>query len=403
MERAENLSLEAALDRLLRAAADTAVGSRELVATDRALGRVTAEEIRVVRNLPPFDNSAMDGFALRHGEAGRRLRIAATIYAGDHPRAILEPGECYRIMTGAKVPEDADAVVPIEACSDVTETAVTVPGRIAPESNLRRRGEEVAAGEVLIAAGTVLEAGHIALLGSQGIMSVAVRSRLRIAVLSTGNELREPWEQADEEEVHNANAFGILSLLRQYGYEAEYHGRIPDDREATERVIAGLKRYDAIITSGGISMGAADHLYASLLANGMEALFHGVRLKPGHPVTMGVMDGTLVMALPGNPLATLLTLLVLGIPALRARQGSARPRHFEALARMGTSLKFRGKRSELVLGRLEEGVFHPTMHYRYGSGMITPLTQSDAVAVVPEGTTVLEEGALLGVIPLSRG
>jgi molybdopterin molybdotransferase len=376
---------------------------REIVMLDRALGRVTAEEIRAARNLPPFDNSAMDGFALRHGEAGRRLRIAATIYAGDRPRAVLKPGECYRIMTGAKVPEDADAVVPIEACSDVTEAAVTVPGAIAPESNLRRRGEEVAAGETLIAAGTRLEPSHIALLGSQGIMSVAVRSPLRIAVLSTGNELREPWERADEEEVHNANAFGILSLLRQYGYEAEYHGRIPDDREATERVIAGLKRYDVIVTSGGISMGAADHLYAALLANGMETLFHGVRLKPGHPVTMGTMGGTLVMALPGNPLATMLTLLVLGIPALRARQGDTRPRHTEVLARMGSSLRFRGGRSELVLGKIEEGVFVPTRNYRYGSGMLTPLTESNAVAVVPEGTERLEERERVPVIPLGRG
>ena len=150
-------------------------------------------------------------------------------------------------------------------------------------------------------------------------------------------------------------------------------------------------------------MGAADHLYESLLNNGMDPLFHGVRLKPGHPVTAGVMGETLVLALPGNPLATLLTLLVLGIPALRARQGVAQPRHRVVRGSLGTPLKFRKGRSELVLGRLREGVFLPTRENRYGSGMLTPLAESDALAIIPEDAEAMEEGAPLRILPFAGG
>ena len=306
-------------------------------------------------------------------------------------------------MTGAPVPADADTVVPVETCAEVTETTVRISDTIPQGANLRRQGEEIAAGELLIGRGTRLEAGHIALLSAQGMMALSVYAPLRIAVISSGNELKEPWEDADEQEVHNANAFGILSLLESYGFSAEYHGRISDEREATERMIAGLSRYDVIISSGGISQGAADHLYAAFQANGMETLFRGVRLKPGHPVTAGVMGGTLVLALPGNPLATLLTLFVLGIPALRVWQGNVQPRHTEALARMDAPLTCRGGRSELVLGQLESGRFRPVMGYRYGSGMITPLTQSNAVAVIPEEKTFLDAGEVISVIPIGRG
>ena len=373
---------------------------QEIVTLDRALGRILAKEIRVRKNMPAFDNSAMDGFAFRQEEAGKELRIAATIFAGDRPTPILGEGECYRIMTGAQVPADADTVVPIEKCSRVTEENVEIPAGIKKGSNLRRKGEELQAGEPLLAAGTLLEPSHIALLSAQGIMAVSAYAPLRIAVLSTGNEIREPWEAASEDEIYNANAFGILAILERYGFRGEYHGRIPDDRETTKRMIGELQSYDVILTSGGISMGEADYLYEAFLSNGMKPLFHGVNVKPGRPTMMGVMGSTFIMAMPGNPLTTMLNLLILSVPVLYAMQGASTVHHRRCPAVMGEPLRLRGGRSEMVLGTLREGAFHPTRGNHYGSGMLTPLAESDAVAIFGEDTRELAEGEPIEVIPL---
>jgi molybdopterin molybdotransferase len=373
---------------------------REIVTLDRALGRVLARGLEVRKNVPAFDNSAMDGFALRGSDAGRRLKIAATIFAGEHPKPILKEGECYRIMTGAPVPSDSDTIVPIEKCSEVTEKEVTVPSGIKRGANLRRRGEELRRGERLIEEGTVLEPSHIALLSGQGIMAVEVAAPLRIAVLATGDEIREPWETAGEEEIYNANAFGIIALLQRYGFAAEYHGRIPDDRERTVAMLGELKRYDVILTSGGISMGEADFLYDAFLANGLKPLFHGINVKPGRPTMMGRMGRSFVMAMPGNPLTTMLNVLILSIPVLYRMEGAKGVRHHRFSARMGESLSLRGGRSEMVLGRMREGRFYPTRGHRYGSGMLTPLAESDVVAIFGEEVRDLPEGTPIEVIPL---
>jgi molybdopterin molybdotransferase len=398
MVKLDSLSLDNALKLALGKA--PVKRDREIVTLERALGRTLAQEIDVKKNIPAFDNSAMDGFALRSAEAGKRLRIAATIFAGDHPRAILREGECYRIMTGAPVPPDADTIVPIEKCSEVTKSEVTIPSGLKAGSNLRRKGEELRLGEVLLSSGTVLEPSHIALLSGQGIMAVEVAAPLKIAILATGDEIREPWEEAGEEEIYNANAFGIISLLKRYGFEAEYHGRIPDDYETTAAMLGELKRYDVILTSGGISMGEADHLYDAFLANGLEPLFHGVNVKPGRPTMMGRMGRSFVMAMPGNPLTTMLNVLVLSIPVLFRMQGAKAVRHRRFPAVMGEGLKLRGGRSEMVLGRMRKGCFYPTRGNRYGSGMLTPLAESDVLAIFGEEVRDLPQGAPIEVIPL---
>ncbi|ADV47134.1 molybdopterin molybdotransferase MoeA [Nitratifractor salsuginis] len=398
MVKLDTLSLKEALGLALENA--PLKREREIVTLDRALGRILAQEVKVRKNLPSFDNSAMDGFAFRYGDGGKRLRIAATIFAGDRPEAILEEGECYRIMTGAQVPADADTIVPIEKCSDVTDEAVTIPEGIKRGSNLRKRGEELDVGTTLLEAGTVLEPSHIALLSSQGLMAAEVTAPLRIAVLSSGDEIREPWEEAEEDEIYNANAFGIIALLQRYGFAAEYHGRIPDDRESTVAMLGELKRYDVIFTSGGISTGEADFLYEAFLANGLEPLFHGVNVKPGRPTMMGRMGRSFVMAMPGNPLATMLNILVLAIPVLFRMQGARSVRHRRFSAAMGEVLKLRGGRSEMVLGRMREGRFFPTRGNRYGSGMLTPLAESDVLAIFGEEVRELPEGTSIEVIPL---
>jgi molybdopterin molybdotransferase len=236
------------------------------------------------------------------------------------------------------------------------------------------------------------------MLASQGIAEVEVAAPLSIAIASTGDEIREPWEEADEHTIYNANSSALLALLRRYGFNARYVGSIPDDLSESIHTVAQLKGYDVLITTGGASGGDADYIRQALLANGMEILFHGVRIKPGHPVLAAHLGELLALGLPGNPLAAWTNLLLLGIPALRTLQGDTSPDHLHVSATLETPLRTRPGRSEAILGRYTDGTFTPYANGRYGSGMITPLMESNALAIVPETATQLAPGDPISIL-----
>jgi molybdopterin molybdotransferase len=372
-------------------------GSRRVLLTE-ALGCILAKDIIAKKNLPSFDNSAMDGFAFRHKEAGRTLCVAKSIFAGEVPEPILKENECYKIMTGAQIPSDVDTVVPIEQCTEVTQESVTIPAEIKKGSNFRKKGEEVSVGDVLLETGTILRAAEIALLSAQGIVAVEVVIPLRIAIVSTGDEIREPWEEASEDEIYNANAFGISALLKHYGFTPDYVGAIPDARQGTIDFIASLKGYDVIITTGGISQGDADFLYEGFMENGLEPLFHGINLKPGRPTMMGTMQNTFVMAMPGNPLTTMLTVHAVSIPVLYKIAGAKHCFHNSSYARFSEDLTLRPGRTNMVIGELKNGLFSPARHNKIGSGMLTPLTESNAVVYFGESVSQVRAGELVRVV-----
>jgi len=371
---------------------------KEMVLLTEALGRILARDITAQKNLPSFNNSAMDGFAFRHIDAGKTLQIARTIFAGEVPDAVLNEEMCYKIMTGAQIPSDADTVVPIEQCTEITEESVKVPSDIKKGSNFREKGEEVSVGDVLLETGTILRAAEIALLSAQGIVAVDVVTPLRIAIVSTGDEIREPWEEASEDEIYNANAFGISALLKHYGFIPDYVGAIPDDKQGTIDFIASLKGYDVVITTGGISQGDADFLYEGFVENGLEPLFHGINLKPGRPTMMGTMKDTFVMAMPGNPLTTMLTVHAISIPVLYKIAGAKNCFHNSSYARFSEDLSLRSGRTNMVIGRLENGLFSPTRHNKIGSGMLTPLTESNAVVYFGESVSNVSAGEIVRVV-----
>ncbi len=375
----------------------------EIVLLSSALGRVLASEITCRKNLPSFDNSAMDGFACRHEDRGKKLTIVATIFAGECPAPILQEGQCYKIMTGAQVPPDVDTIVPIEECREVTAESVLIPEGIKKGNALRKKGEEQKQGTVLMQQGERVDFAHIAMLSAQGIMALEVYREISIAVVSTGNEIKEPWEEASEDEIYNANAFGVTALLEKHGFNPTYAGAIPDDLQKSIAFIKKLKYYDVVISTGGISMGEADFLEEAFVANGLKSLFHGVNVKPGRPTMMGKIardEGeTFVMAMPGNPMTALLNIFLLSIPVLRKLQGDSAPQHPTIQASISQSLKLKASRTNLVLGEMREGIFHVTRDNKIGSGMLTPLMESNAVAIFKEGVSGAERGEQVEVVP----
>lgn len=371
---------------------------KEWVSIFDACGRTLAHEITCKKNLPSYNNAAMDGFAFKYEEGIHELSIKATIFAGNVLSPCLDATSCYKIMTGAKVPDDADTIIPFEDCSFYDERRVVLPTSVKKGNALRLKGEEARVGVTLLEEGLRLSSRDIALLASQGISMVEVYKKLHIAVFSTGDELKSPWENATEDEIYDINALALISLLGEHGFVAHYCGVIPDNLDAATAYFSRMKQYDVLVTSGGVSMGEADFVEQALLANGFEASFHGINIKPGKPTMMGKMGETVVASMPGNPLAAYVNAFLFLIPLLRKLQGEKKF-HFEAITVTNQeTFKIKSGRVNLVLGESTTDGFTVFDQNKYGSGMVKPLIKSNSLWISDEKTNSVEAGERISII-----
>ena len=372
----------------------------EIVTLNQATSRVFSQNILCQKNLPSFNNSAMDGFAIKAKDAGKTLKVNKVIYAGDVCEASLKDGECYKIMTGAQVPSDVDTIIPIENVIKFENDEVEIPSKVKEGDALRLKGEEAKEGEVLFEKGEEINARTVAVLASQGIVQLEVYKKLSIAVVSTGNELKEPWESANENEIYNCNSYAITSALQAKGFDTSYIKVIPDNLEDTISFISELKAYDVIITSGGISMGDADFVGKAFEENGLETLFDGVNIKPGRPIMMGTMHKTFVICLPGNPLTAMVNLYLFAMPIVRKIQGYTAHNHNIEIAKNMLDFKTKVGRVNVVLGSLEAGEFTVTRGNKYGSGMITVIEESNAMILTSSSTDGKTSDEMIKVLRL---
>ena len=362
-----------------------------------AVGRVLVQDLVCKKNLPSYNNAAMDGFAFKHSEIDQKLSIKTTILAGQVVDACLGENECYKIMTGAKVPDDVDTIIPFEECQFYDDTYIIAAPHIKKGNALRLKGEEESVGMPLLGVGDMLGSREIALLASQGISMVHVYKKLTIAVFSTGNELKTPWETANDDEIYDINALALISLLKEHGFEANYCGVIPDNLEAATEYFQEMKQYDVLLTSGGVSMGEADFVERALIANGFEASFHGINIKPGKPTMMGKMGDTIVASMPGNPLAAYVNAFVFLLPVLKKLQGQKNYNNQTVKVTNLEAFKMKSGRVNLVLGAFSKEGFKVYEQNKYGSGMVKPLVNSNAVWVSDEKSDKIEVGDTLEI------
>ena len=368
------------------------------ISISTALGRVLAKDTVCQKNLPSFNNSALDGYAIKYSDRGKKLRIKDTIFAGESKDDDLGELECFKIMTGAKIPKSADTIVAFENAELLEDNFVQIPSNVKKGNAFRVKGEELAVGETLFSKGTLINSAVLAMLSSQGISQIEVYKKITIGVFSTGDELKEPWDVAKEDEIYNVNSTSLIALFREYGFEADYCGVIPDNLEESKRYFGEMKKYDVLVTTGGISMGEADFVEDALLFNGLKPLFHGINIKPGRPTMIGKMDSTIVASMPGNPLAAYVNAFLILIPLLKKLQGHAEFEHKILKAKMAKELKVKPNRTNLVLGSYENGEFFVTGENRYGSGMITPMVQSNSLLVIPENRDLLQKSEEINLI-----
>lgn len=364
------------------------VAGTELVSTLSAAGRVLAEPVRSSLNVPPMDNTGMDGYALRAAdvpEAGTRLRVSQRIPAGAVGHA-LEPGTAARIFTGAPIPEGADAVVMQELTEregdDVIINQVPRPGEW-----IRRTGEDIMDGAEILATGTRLRAQEVGLAASVGVPAVSVFRRLKVAIFFTGDELVMPGEPLHDGAIYNSNRFVLNSLLRRMGCEVTDLGIVRDSLDETRAALRqAAQGHDLIITSGGVSVGEEDHVKPAVEAEGTLELWN-IAMKPGKPLAHGRVGEAAFVGLPGNPVSTFLVFLLMVRPFVLRCQGvtDVLPRPLQLRADFDWLKPIRRREFIRVKVNDEGGL---DLYPNQSSGVLTSTSWADGVAEVPAETPI---------------
>lgn len=374
------------------------LAERETLATSAAAGRVLAVDLVSPVDVPPADNSAMDGYALRAADATQALAVSQRIPAGSVP-APLQPGEAARIFTGALVPAGADTVV-MQEFTELVDGKLSVSQPIAAGANVRLRGEDVRAGSVVLPAGTRLGAISLGLAATAGAAELTVTRRPRVALFSTGDELVMPGEPLPPGAIYNSNRFTLRSLVEGLGCEVVDLGIVPDQLEATRAALReAASKADLILTSGGVSVGEEDHLRPAVQAEGQLDLW-ALAIKPGKPFAYGRVGSAHFVGLPGNPVSSLVTFLVLVRPALLKLQGATRlaPRGYRLAA--GFDWPKPDKRREFLRVRLdEEGGL--AMFSNQSSGVLTSAFWADGLLDNPAGQA-FKTGDAVRFIPFAE-
>lgn len=395
------LSVRQALDRVL---ADVAPGGVERIGILDAVGRVLAEDVRSLRDVPAFANSAMDGYAVRHADvasAPARLRVVGVAAAGGEAAGVVAGGTAVKIMTGAPIPPGADTVVRVEDTrSDGDHVVVNVPAR--GGANIRDAGEDVRAGDVVLRRGRRLSPAGVGLLASVGRVVLLVVQRPRVAILSTGNELVEADEVVKPGQVVNSNGYALAAAVRETGATAVMLPIARDTPEEIRAAYSAAAHCDAILSTGGVSVGDFDFVKSVMDEIGIDRRFWLVAQKPGKPLTFGMLGRRPYFGLPGNPVSSLVCFYLYARPALRRMMGLENVHLPTVTARLAEDVGKTGGLTEFVRCRLgREGgelVARPTG--TQSSGVLSSMSQGDGLVVAEAEASQLPAGTTVRVILL---
>jgi molybdopterin molybdotransferase len=414
------LAPEAARERVL---AEVVPLGAEAVPLEECLGRVTAAEVKSAIALQPFDNSAMDGYALRAADTegdGPRLRLVGESRAGHPAEVAVGEGEAIWISTGAMVPEGADAVLPVEDTSEAEGAAqqpggpggnqrFVLPARPARQGeNIRQAGEDVEPGQVLIPAGRQLRAAEVAVLAAAGVAEIECAQQPRVVILGSGDELIPPGQPLAPGQIHDSNTYALTALVREAGATPAHVTHLPDDPAATRQALAAalspVRAPDMLIVAGGVSVGRHDHVKGALADLGVEERFWRVAMRPGGPTWFGVLprEGgrpTLVFGLPGNPVSAMVTFHLFAKPALCALIGLD-PNTGRTQATLATTYRKKPGKAHFLRCRLElvdSGWRAHLTRETQGSHILTSMLSADALAEIPTDADVVPTEAQVAV------
>ncbi len=396
------LPIEEAM-RIIAANVQPSVGI-ETVGLSSADGRVLAEDVIAPIDLPPFANSAVDGYAVRAADLAdaKALPVEGRIAAGEADRTSLKPGTARRIFTGAPLPEGADTVFMQEDVATDAAGLVHLPAGLRQGANTRKRGEDVPAGSKALPAGRRLRPQDVALAAALGLRSLPVRRRIRLALFSTGDEVVEAGQPLPPAKLYDANRMLLAALARRTGAEVSDRGILPDGRaEITAALRAAAATHDLVLTSGGVSTGEEDHVRQAMEALG-RLVFWRLAIKPGRPVAMGIAAGTPLISLPGNPVAAFVTFIHVARPLIAALGGAMLAPPVPLPVRAAFAYRKKSGRREYLrvrLVRAADGRLDAHKHPQDGAGILSSLTETDGLAELAEGVTVVAPGDAVDFLP----
>lgn len=389
------VTVEQALDLIYK---HTPKKSTKILPIEQALGSVLAEDIVATHNLPPYDNSAMDGYAVKVSDSSECVKVSDKIFAGDNSNAELKTGCAIKIMTGARVPKAAQAVVPIEDVSECTN-GITLPDDLELGKHIRRCGEDIKKGDPLLQKGESLGAHQITLLASQGLSHIKVYKKPRIAIFASGSELKMHFESVvDDYQLYNTNAPALKARCEELGCEVDFIGTAKDSIDDLKEHLKSALDSDLIITSGGVSVGDADHTKEVFGSFNMQTYFDKIQIKPGKPTTFGNIDKTMVLNLPGNPMAALLNFELFGQSIILAMSG-AKNKYINTIdAKISCEFKLRPGRRTMLPGYFDGSIFTPRENY--APGMVRPLSDANSYIMISEECSMIGEYDNVKIIPI---
>ena len=369
--------------------------SIKILPIEQSVGYILAEDITATHNLPPFDNSAMDGYAVKICDSSKSVEVHHTIFAGDDSHVTLESGNAIKIMTGARIPKGCECIVPKEDTIESPQS-VLLPDELVASKHIRLRGEDIKAGDTLLVAGQKLHAHQITLLASQGISHTKVYKKPKIALFASGSELKMHFESVESHQLYNTNTPTFVARALELGCEVDFIGTAQDTLEALKEHISSALDCDLIITSGGVSVGDADFTQEAFSSFNCEVFFNKIEIKPGKPTTVGRIKDTLVLNLPGNPLAAAMNFELFGQSIILALSGD-KQKHINTIqAKMKETYTLRKGRRSLVPGFFDGEFF--SVCEKFAPGMVSPLATSNAYIMISEECEELKAGQSVKVI-----
>lgn len=371
--------------------------TKESLCLEEAVGKVAAKEYYARYNLPNFDNSAMDGYAVKLADAGKKVKVAATILASQEPQSPLEAGNAIKIMTGAKLPKGTEAIVPIEEII-IQDDSVILPSSIKPKAHMRFAGEDVQKGSLIVKKGDIINAYTIGLLASQGYSYIEVFQPVKVAIFATGSELKMHYETLHSSHIYNSNTPALLARAKELGCKVSFIGKTEDSKEAIKEAIQNALDADLLITSGGVSVGEADFTKEAFKEMGMQILFSKVDIKPGKPTTLGKINNTYILNLPGNPLAAILNFELFGRFLINKLSASSRPYIQPIRTKLKEKLIHKPGRDTLIPGTFDGEYFYPLS--KRSPGMVMPAALMDGFIIVGKEVQLAAEE--VNFIPLAN-
>ena len=371
--------------------------STHIVPIEEALGAIVAKDYEATFDLPRFDNSAMDGYAVKVADSGKEVRVKEVTYAGDVAEDTFFEGEVVKIMTGAPTPKGCEAIVPIENVK-VLDEGIELPKNIKMNMMIRWKGEDIKSGKIFLFAQTKVTGYTLALLASQGITHIEIYRKPKVVIFSTGEELKAHYEKIEQHQLYNSNAPMFAARAKELGCDVSYLSSAGDTLESLKEAVLKAKDADLILTSGGVSVGDKDFTKEAFISLGLETYFAGVDIKPGKPTHFGKLGDCFVVNLPGNPLAAMVNFEMFVKPTIAKLSGTKSFYHGTLTTKMREEHKMRAGKSAVVLGEWNGDSFMPIKNQK--PGMVSPLSLADGMIVTTKEIAYLEKDRVVNMIPI---